>query len=159
MAGPSQTLSTIIGLNGNPTDFPVRPTVAGAPFTIPSPYSTPTLTTSSPQSTGAVTVQNQQLVVWNTLSNLDFTAVTTPTASGIASFLINLPGRSTNFTNIYDVKVWVQGKDSATPINVVNNCIGFATISGTTAQINFNVNGSSNFVPHILDVKIQYSSV
>lgn len=155
MPGPSLSAGTITG--ATPTtapDFLVRPTIAGQQFSIASPYSTPSLTASSPSGTGAVTLINPQSVSWSNLTNLEFTATTTPTAVGSASFLVALPGRTTNFANTFDIKVWVQGRDAS--LNVINNCVGFATVSGTTAQINFNVNGSSSFVSHVLDIRIQY---
>lgn len=156
--GPSLSVGSLFGSTATTAvDFPIRPTINGNAFSIPSPYVTPSLTASSPSSTGTVTVVNPSSVTWGTSTFLSFTANTTPTAVGGASFLISLPGRVTNFSNYYDIKVWIAGKDASG--NIVNNCVGIATVSGLTAQINFTVNGSSNFVMHSLDCRIEYSSI
>jgi len=157
-AGPTLSVGSMIGTTATTAvDFPVRPTINGSAFSIASPYVVPSLTASSPSSTGTVTVVNPQMVTWGTLSNLSFTANTTPTAVGGASFLISLPGRVTNFSNYYDIKAWITGKDASG--NIVNNCVGIATVSGVTAQISFTVNGSSPYVMHTLDCRLEYTSI
>ncbi len=159
-AGPSLIVGQLAGLTlSTPVDFPVRPTIAGAAFTAAAtnPYTNPTITASGQSGTGAVTTVNTQSVTYGTTTTLDFTATTTPTATGLASFNVALPGRVTNFAALTDARVIVSGKDVS--LNIINNAVGAPNTSGTNVNIQFNVNGSSAWVQHNLDVRVVYQAI
>lgn len=120
------------------------------------------LTSPSITSSNTVNVTGSPTVVYNknitngTLYTLTINFTVVPTSANIkTSFEFSLPGRVTNFTNVYDINLNPNGYYGTTP-EAIENITGFAVVSSTRCKVQFT---SSSTGTHVIQLTVSYEAV
>jgi hypothetical protein len=139
--------------------------IVGTTATITGAFSagvaTQTITVSSLVNTGTVTPQNTKTIVNTSEVTLSSSFTFTPTAANtLTSFIISLPLVTTNFVNIYDTVININGfcNDGSGNFIDIENCRCFPIIGTTTAKVVF-TSGSNISVSngHIINIIARYT--
>lgn len=162
VAGPRIIAGQVIGPAGAPTDFAVRPTINGGLFG-PAPYAIPTLSATSPTQLTAAGVTfsaRHYFQDGNGWGYLGFIATATPSSAPsdgtLSSFLIGVPGRTTNFSDKFGVVANV-GNALDDVDNSIQNVVVRSVASSTNAYIAFLANNTTS--AHSLHITLRFQLI
>ena len=113
-----------------------------------------TRTTGSLINTVSLSVNNQLLITNGTNNIYTATFSCTPTsANAVTSFVTNLPNRTSNSTNVYEIIATIQGFSNSTSLT---NCVCFAVTGSVNFKIQFTSIDNTNV--HYIQIHASYSS-
>lgn len=146
--------------SSQPVEVPLGITVNGVLLSTASDTATggnlssPTVTATAGNNVTSVKLANVRLVINGTDATLDGQAVVQGTVANVAAtaFSLQLPQRTTAFSDVLSVRGYVGGKDAN--LNGVNNGVVSSVKNDTKANIAFTMGGVN--VLYYVDFNVKY---